>query len=197
MTQALKKKNIPITGGVTKTFTANVKKALATYQKKIAAKTFIPITWPVTDERFQVTEMPTVRRSDDSVWQATGSAKLIRNNGLKSVGFNGNDVVTNNFKVDESLNGSNAEQLRAGMTIELSDINGFNAMYLIDSVDFEEGVPDPVAFSFRTPERLKRKNGVLDENGKYVSEPAAPVGVAIDVTLPSGTRVPAVRVGGG
>jgi hypothetical protein len=197
LTQALRKKNIPLTGGPTRTFNSNVKKALMAYQKKIAAKTFIPITWPIADERFQVTEMPTVRRSDDSVWQATGSAKLIRNNGLKSVGFNGQDVFTNSFKVDDQNNGSNAEQLRAGMTIQLSDINGFNAMYLIDSVDFEEGVPDPVAFTFRTPERLKRKKGTLDENGKFVSEPAAPVGASIDVNLPPGTRVPAVRVGGG
>ena len=197
LTQALRKKNIPITGGVTRSFTANVKKAVKTYQERIAAKKFIPITWPVNDERFQVTEMPTVRRSEDSVWQATGSAKLIRNNGLKSVGYNGQDVFTNNFAVSNTQNGSNAEQFRAGMTIELSDIHGFNALYLIDTVDFEEGVPDPVSISFRTPERLKKKKGSLDENGEPASEPAAAIGKAIDVTLPKGKRIPAARVGGG
>ena len=94
--------------------------------------TLIPFGWPETAEgtfagasdRYQLMDMPTLRRSDDNPMDAEGSILVERTNG---------------------------RQLRPGMTINLTGIPDFEGLYIITAVDFEEGVSDPVTVSFRIP----------------------------------------------
>jgi uncharacterized protein YbjT (DUF2867 family) len=51
----------------------------------------------------------------------------------------------------------NATKLRAGMTVVVDGVNGFNGRYLITEVAFEENSPSPVSVSLRTPEKPKEK----------------------------------------
>jgi len=95
-------------------------------------KTFIPFIWPQQDEsRFPgstdswiLTEAPSLSKSDDDPMAAEGTIMVERTNGVL---------------------------LRPGMTIYLAGINEFDDYYLITSVDFNEGVVDPVRVNFRTP----------------------------------------------
>lgn len=190
LTQTLIKRNIPLTGGKTSKFTANVKKAVILFQERIAAKRYIPIVWPAPDPflnpngdfRFVLSEMPTVRRSGDSAWQATGSCKLLRNNHSDI-----NQKYISTSTVSYNIDSSNAEQLRAGMTVRLEGIYGYTGMYLVDNVAYESGFPDPVEISFRTPERLKRKK-LEDGTYSYTTEKEGVLPPRLDVTLPANNR---------
>jgi hypothetical protein len=101
-----------------------------TYQYE--GKTFVPFGWPENNEnlfpgssnRWVLLDMPTLRKSDDDVMQAEGTMTVEKTNGV---------------------------ELRPGMTIYLYGIHGFTDYYLITSVEFEEGTPDGVRVSFRTP----------------------------------------------
>ena len=93
----------------------------------------IPIEWPEPDEeafpsagnKYRLIEMPSVGKSDDDWKFAEGSFLIERVNGVK---------------------------LRPGMTINLDGIPDFEGLYLITAVEFDEGVPDPVQVSFRSPD---------------------------------------------
>lgn len=93
---------------------------------------YVPMIYPPsTDSRFIVLSHPTVRKSDDDPYEAQGDLLLER---------------------------TNATQLRPGMTIGLRTPNPhINGAYLITSVDFDLGGPDPVRIQFRTPTQLEPK----------------------------------------
>ena len=82
------------------------------------------------NEVFTLIEFPNCRKSDDDPYQAEVRALVRRENGTK---------------------------LRAGMTVVVEGINGFNGRYLITEVSFEENTPSPVSVSLRTPEKPKEK----------------------------------------
>jgi hypothetical protein len=92
----------------------------------------VPFGWPEQDtqkfpdsnRKYILLEMPTFGRSDDDVNEADGTLVVDRENG---------------------------RLLRPGMTVNISGIPDFEENYLISSVEFSEGVPDPVRISFRTP----------------------------------------------
>lgn len=93
---------------------------------------YVPMVYPPTDTRFMVLNHPTVRKSDDDPYEAQGDLLLER---------------------------TNAVQLRPGMTIGLNTPNPhINGAYLITSVEYELGGPDPVKVSFRTPAPLDPAN---------------------------------------
>jgi hypothetical protein len=102
--------------------------------------TLIPFGWPESldsvfpgaQKRYQLMEMPTLRRSDDDPMDAEGTILVERTNG---------------------------RQLRPGMTINLTGIPKFEGLYLITSVDFEEGVSDPVTVNFRIPSDPEAPSG--------------------------------------
>ena len=77
---------------------------------------------------FPLIEYPNCRKSDDDPFQAEFRALLRRENGVN---------------------------LRAGMTVNLNFVNGFNGRYLITEVAYEENSPNPVSISCRTPEKPK------------------------------------------
>jgi len=121
--------------------------------------TLIPFGWPESAqgtfpgaaERYQLIDMPTLRRSDDDPMDAEGSILVERTNG---------------------------RQLRPGMTINLTGIPDFEGLYLITAVDFEEGVSDPVTVSFRIPSDPEAPAG--GGNGGYTSpsdSSALPLGI--------------------
>ena len=80
------------------------------------------------NDLFSLVEFPNCRKSDDDPYQAEVRALVRRENGTK---------------------------LRAGMTVVVEGINGFNGRYLITEVSFEENTPSPVSVSLRTPEKPK------------------------------------------
>jgi hypothetical protein len=99
---------------------------------KFGAATFVPFGWPEPNEtfypgagkRYMLLDVPNVRRSDDDPMDADGNLLVDRANG---------------------------RLLRPGMTIWLGGVPDFESTYLITGVEFNEGVPDPVTVSFRTP----------------------------------------------
>lgn len=85
----------------------------------------VTLNWPpADDEPFQLTQVPTLRTSDDDPLAGTFQAQMLR---------------------------QNATQLRPGMTVNFSGIPQFGGQFLITEVSFREGVPDPVSISGRTP----------------------------------------------
>jgi hypothetical protein len=82
------------------------------------------------NEVFTLVEFPNCRKSDDDPMQAQVRAVVRR---------------------------ENATKLRAGMTVVVDGVNGFNGRYLITEVSFEENSPAPVSVSLRTPEKPKEK----------------------------------------
>lgn len=99
----------------------------------------VPITWPnypintliAPASPFYTFGMPECEKSDDDPYAAS-------------------------FKV--LVNRQNGKQLRPGMTVNLSGINGFDGQYLISEVGYEEGTNSPVAVSCRTPTKPKEEN---------------------------------------
>lgn len=108
----------------------------------------IPIEWPAPDEvafpsaanKYRLIEMPSVGKSDDDWKFAEGSFIIERVNGVK---------------------------LRPGMTINLQGIPDFEGLYLITAVEFDEGVPDPVQVSFRSPDDPDPPASGVGGNGSY------------------------------
>lgn len=91
----------------------------------------VPVTFSPPgsgNEVFTLVEFPNCRKSDDDPMQAEVRALVRR---------------------------ENATKLRAGMTVTVDGVNGFNGRYLITEVSFEENSPSPVSVSLRTPEKPK------------------------------------------
>ena len=94
---------------------------------------YIPLTWKnkkfdSTDVRedLQLLQIPNISITENNPWDASGSAQLDR---------------------------FNAVRLRPGMTIKMNGISDYNGYYLIESVSFSDLSPDPVAISFKKPEK--------------------------------------------
>jgi hypothetical protein len=93
---------------------------------------FVPFGWPENDEKafpgsrakYVLMDMPTFSRSENDPMDAEGTLSVERTNGV---------------------------QLRPGMTVNITGIPDFENGYLITDVSFEEGSPNPVRVSFRTP----------------------------------------------
>lgn len=100
------------------------------FRQSATGKKYIPLTWPVpsSEKRFVLMAQPRLRRSDDDPMEGDGGVILER---------------------------QNAVNIRAGQTVGLKGIPTFDGLYLVTSVSFNEGVPDPVEVSFRTPEKPK------------------------------------------
>ena len=94
---------------------------------------------PKDADTFQLIEMPSFRTSDDDPMQATFQANFHR---------------------------TNATQLRAGMTITINGVNGFETRYLITEVSYNEFEDTPVSVSGRTPEKYKPKPGATPKKAK-------------------------------
>jgi len=118
-------------------------------------RAFIPIGWPGNDDsvfpgsssRWVLMDMPSVRRSDDDPMHAEGSLIIEKTNGV---------------------------ELRPGMTIYLYGIPDFEDYYLITDVEWEEGTPDPVRISFRTPVPYEPRQGAGGGGGSQpTSSPIA------------------------
>jgi hypothetical protein len=58
--------------------------------------------------------------------------------------------ATDGAEVSFRLDRSEGKSVRPGMTISLEDIPGFTGYYLVQSVSWEEGTPDPVSVSATT-----------------------------------------------
>lgn len=97
---------------------------------------YIPIIYPsiptvneqgkVVVPDFHVIGTPSLEYSENDSYDGRGSLNLARDN---------------------------ATQLRPGMTIDIQGIPQFSGRYLIESVSFDDLSPDPVAITFRKPER--------------------------------------------
>ena len=98
---------------------------------------FIPLKYPNDDKlNFFLTQVPEMRRSMDSPKESEGSASLW-------VGD----------KYEENI--GSAYNIRAGMTVVVYGIKGFDqTAYLITSVKYKYGEPEPVAISFATVEKM-------------------------------------------
>lgn len=98
---------------------------------------YIPLKYPNDDKlNFFLTEIPQMRRSMDSPKESEGSARLW-----------GGDRHEENI--------GSAYNIRAGMTVVVYGIKGFDeTAYLITSVEYQYGQPEPVAISFATLEKM-------------------------------------------
>ena len=87
---------------------------------------YIPVTYPTpsTEKRFICLDMPRIRRSENDPLEGEGSIIMDR---------------------------TNAVNIRPGMTIGLKGMHTFDGLYIVSQVEFQEGVPDPVNVTFRTP----------------------------------------------
>lgn len=81
------------------------------------------------DTRFTLMGLPTMHKSENDPMEGNGSCIVDRRNGVR---------------------------LRPGMTVNVGDIPWFNDDFLIQQVDFEEMVPNPVSVTFATPPRLEK-----------------------------------------
>lgn len=113
-----------------------------TKKKKLKrlARRFIPLQYPNggsgyigTPGYFRLTERPTIRKSANDPYAADGSCLVER---------------------------LNATQIRPGMTAYVGNIPNMSGYYLVDSVSFNEMVPDPVSVSFRTLTRDEEKEAI-------------------------------------
>jgi hypothetical protein len=91
---------------------------------------------------FKLTEHPTITKSENDPYAASGTCTVER---------------------------VNATQLRPGMTVYVGLVPNMSGYYLIESVSFNELVPDPVSVSFRTPTRdeEKEKPKLLPVGARY------------------------------
>ena len=98
---------------------------------------FIPLKYP-NDEKmnFFLTEVPEMRRSMDSPKESEGSANI---------------WVGDKYE----QNVGSAYNIRAGMTVVVYGIKGFDTTaYLITSVAYQYGVPEPVKITFATLDKI-------------------------------------------
>ena len=95
---------------------------------------WIPLQFPTvtkgTPGIFRVYGYPTFSLSENSPYDATGSVTIDRANGT---------------------------QLRPGMTAYVGNVDGFSDFYLIDGVNFNDRTPEPVAVTFRKPEKTEKE----------------------------------------
>ena len=109
-------------------------------KKKKLVRRFIPLQWPNggddyigTPGYFRLVERPTFRKSANDPYAAEGSCMVER---------------------------FNATQIRPGMTAYVGMVPNMSGYYLVDSVSFNEMVPDPVSVSFRTLTRDEEKEKI-------------------------------------
>lgn len=109
-------------------------------KKKRLARRFIPLQWPNggdgyigTPGYFRLVERPTFRKSANDPYAGEGSCLVERFNGT---------------------------QIRPGMTAYVGLVPNMSGYYLIDSVSYNEMVPDPVSVSFRTLTRDEEKEKI-------------------------------------
>lgn len=109
-------------------------------KKKRLARRFIPLQWPNSGEGyigtpgyFRLVERPTFRKSANDPYAGEGSCLVER---------------------------FNATQIRPGMTAYVGRVPNMSGYYLVDSVSFNEMVPDPVSVSFRTLTRDEEKDKI-------------------------------------
>jgi len=90
---------------------------------------YVPLVYPTpeSETRFLLMGLPEMRSSFDSPKEAEGSAMLWRDN---------------------------ATQLRAGMTVFVKQMGIYDGAYIISSVDYAEGQPEPVSISFASVDKL-------------------------------------------
>jgi hypothetical protein len=112
---------------------------------------YVPLVYPTpeSETRFLLMGLPEMRSSFDSPKEGEGSAQLWRDN---------------------------ATQLRAGMTVFVKQMGIYDGAYIISSVDYSEGVPEPVSISFATVSKL------APEDKKKVDEKIA------ETTVISGSK---------
>lgn len=79
---------------------------------------------------FKLIEYPTITKKENDPYAAEGSCTVERINGT---------------------------QIRPGMTAYVGIVPNMSGYYLVDSVSFNEMVPEPVAVTFRTPQRDEEK----------------------------------------
>jgi|688.fasta_scaffold232562_2 hypothetical protein len=95
-------------------------------------KFFVPLDYPAKSEanarKFEVLQLPNIRKSENDPMAGDGSLLVSRNNGVA---------------------------LRPGMTIRINSIPTMNIFYLITGVSYGEQITDPVSVQFRSPERLE------------------------------------------
>ena len=98
---------------------------------------FIPLKYPNDDKlNFFLTEVPEMRRSMDSPKESEGTARL---------------WVGDRFEE----NVGSAYNIRAGMTVVVYGIKGFDDTgYLITSVEYQYGEPEPVSINFATIDKI-------------------------------------------
>lgn len=121
---------------------------------KSLARRFIPLQWPNSGDEyrgtpgyFRLLERPTITKSANDPYAAEGSCSVERFNGT---------------------------QIRPGMTAYVGNIPNMSGYYLIDSVSFNEMVPDPIAITFRTLTRDEEKEKIeLLPIGKRYTQQAA------------------------
>jgi hypothetical protein len=95
-------------------------------------KFYVPLEYPPTtvanSRKFEVLQLPNLRKSENDPMAGDGSLLVARDNGVA---------------------------LRPGMTIRINNVPTMNKFYLITSVSFGEQITEPVSVEFRTPERLE------------------------------------------
>ena len=98
---------------------------------------FIPLKYPNDDSlNFFLTEIPEMRRSMDSPKESEGSAQIW-------VGD----------KYEQNI--GSAYNIRAGMTVVVYGVKGFDTTaYLITSVEYQYGKPEPVSINFATIDKI-------------------------------------------
>lgn len=85
--------------------------------------------------RFHLLEMPNMRRSEDSPKESEGSAKLWFGDKYE--------------KADGAI-----YTIRAGMTVMLYGLKGFEQAYIITSMEYLFGQPEPIEIAFATIDKL-------------------------------------------
>lgn len=100
--------------------------------EKFPDRFYVPLEYPPTTaanaRKFEVLQLPNLRKSENDPMAGSGSLLVARDNGVA---------------------------LRPGMTIRINNVPTMNNFYLITSVSFGEQITDPVSVEFRTPERLE------------------------------------------
>lgn len=90
---------------------------------------YVPLIFPTpsSENRFFLTGMPEMKKSLESIKEGEGSCNIF---------------------------GPSARNLRAGMTVIVRGMNQFNGEYIITSVDFALGEPEPVKINFANVSKM-------------------------------------------
>ena len=97
---------------------------------------YIPLIYPADPKlNFFLLQMPNMRRSEDSPKESEGTAQLWAGD-----------------RYEEGI--GSAYNIRAGMTVVVYGIKGFQQAYLVTSVDYQYGVSEPVELAFATVSKL-------------------------------------------